>query len=113
MRCPTCDRDTPDALLVCRHCGASTRPSLLRRLFQWLRLPSVSVSVGRPRATMNDDRLGIEMPALGVKAISVTMTDLAGAKRYVAPDALGPDVLEQLRRAAAGGGQVYYEHVTQ
>ena len=113
MRCPACDRDTPDALLVCRHCGASTRPSFLRRLFRWLRMPSVSVSVDRPRLTADEEQLGIEMPALGVKAVSVTVGDVTSAQRGMAEDAVAPDVLEQLRRAAAGGGQVYYERVTQ
>lgn len=113
MRCPACDRDTPDALLVCRHCGASTRPSLLRRMFRWLRRPSVSVSASRPRVTAEDEQLGIEMPALGVKTMSVTLSDVTSAQRGIVGDADAPDVLEQLRRAAAGGGQVYYERVTQ
>ena len=113
MRCPACDRDTPDAMLVCRHCGASTRPSLLRRLFGWLRLPSVSVSVGRPRMTADEEEFGIEMPALGVKTMSVTLGDVTSAQRGMVGDPPAPDVLEQLRRAAAGGGQVYYERVTQ
>ena len=114
MRCPACDRDTPDALFECRHCGASTRPSLLRRLFGWLRPHSVSVSVDRPRVTADEEQLGIEMPALGVKAISVTVSDTTTRADGVVPaDALAPDVLEHLRRAAAGGGQVYYERVTQ
>ena len=111
MRCPTCDRDTPDALLECRHCGASTRPSHLRRLFGWLRMPSVSVSVSRPRVTAEEEQPGIEMPALGVKTMSVTLSDVTSARRGITGEALAPDVLEQLRRAA--GGQVYYERVTQ
>jgi hypothetical protein len=54
------------------------------------------------------------MPALGVRAISVTVSDATTRADSVIPvDALAPDVLEQLRRAADGGGQVYYERVTQ
>ena len=114
MRCPACDRDTPDALLVCRHCGGSTRPSLLRRLFRWLRPPSASVSIGRPPVTADEEQAGIEMPAMGVKAISVTVSDATTRAGGIIPsDALAPDVVEQLRRAAAGGGQVYYERVTE
>ena len=114
MRCPACDRETPDALLVCRQCGGSTRPSLLRRFFRWLRPPAASVSIGRPPVSADEEQLGIEMPAMGVKAISVTVSDATTRAGGIIPaDALAPDVVEQLRRAAAGGGQVYYERVTQ
>jgi hypothetical protein len=118
MRCPACGRETPDALMVCRHCGASTRPSILQRLFGRLRRPHASVSIGmsppaREVLTADEEPLGIEMPALGVKTMSVTVSQSSSTQGAVLSGAgLDADMLEKLRRvAAAGGAEVRYERV--
>lgn len=118
MRCPACGRETPDALMVCKHCGASTRPSILRRLFGWLRFPHVSVSV-RTKPTVrralraDEDPLGIEMSAAGAKSISMTMTKVSGLEGAEALEALPPEIREKLRRATSDGNVVQYQRVVQ
>jgi hypothetical protein len=118
MRCPACGRETPDALMVCKHCGASTRPSILRRLFGWMRLPRVNVSVRiqptvRRAVRVDEDPLGIEMPAGGVRSVSMTMTKLSRLDGADALETLTPEIREKLRQATSNGNVVRYQHVTQ
>ena len=110
MRCPACGRETPEALMVCRHCGASTRPSILAKFFGWLRRPRAAARVV---LTADEEPLGIEMPAVAVKTMSVTVSETPCARGTVlSGEGLDADVLEKLRRvAAAGGGEVRYERV--
>ena len=112
MQCPACGRQTPDALMVCEHCGASTRAPLWRRLFGWLRPPparaSHDVSIDRTRA--DEEPLGIEMPA--GPAVNMTVSDVSVTRRGgEGLDALPDEVRDALRRAAGEGGTVYYEKV--
>jgi hypothetical protein len=111
MRCPNCGRETPEAMLECRHCGGSTRPSILRRLFGWLRWPRVSVSVNvHDRLTPDEDPLGIEMPATTTKSISFTAGTMAFARGPEAMEMLSPEMREKVREMiAAAGGEVRYE----
>lgn len=118
MRCPACGRETPDALMVCKHCGASTRPSILRRLFGWMRLPRVNVSVRiqptvRRAVRADEDPLGIEMPAGGVRSISMTMTKVSRLDNADALETLSPEIREKLRQATSNGNVVRYQQVTQ
>lgn len=116
MQCPACGRSTPDALLVCKHCGASTRTPWWRRLFGRLRAPRVGVSldVSAERARPDEEPLGIEMPAGA--AVKMTVSDVTVTRSGTEGlDALPPDVRDDvrdaLRRAAGSGGMVYYEKV--
>jgi hypothetical protein len=114
MRCPTCGRETPEALMVCRHCGAATRPSLVRRLFGWLRRPRADASLEvRHGVTPDEDPLGIEMPAAGAKAISLTVTQVStGRDTLGAVEALPPALRDKVREMiASGGGPVHCEQV--
>lgn len=114
MQCHTCGRDTPDGLMVCRRCGAATRPSLLRRLRGWLRhsTPRVSVDV-RTRVGPDEDPLGIEMPAAGAKAVALTVSEVpTRSDPLTGIDRLDPALRDKLLAAiAAGGREVKFERV--
>lgn len=109
MRCPACGRETPDALMDCSHCGARTQPSMLRRLWGRLRgtPPSVSVNVRTGMSAADDFPGAIEMP-VGVRTMSVTMTELTGKTEPLARlDQLDPELRANLLDAMnAGGGEV-------
>ena len=116
MQCPACGRSTPDALLVCKHCGASTRTPWWRRLFGWLRVPRVDVTldVSSERARPDEEPLGIEMPAGA--GVTMTVSDVTVTRRGAEgldalPAEVREDVRDALRRAASAGGMVYYEKV--
>ena len=122
MKCPRCGRETPDAMTECRHCGASTRPSLWRRLFGRRAAngaadrPSAAVRV-RPDDGTEDGPPGIEMPAAGAKPVSfsssqvttTTVSSVETAGRAVVPGEVPPELIEQLRSAVGEGGVVHYE----
>lgn len=121
MNCPRCGRLTSEALTACRHCGASTRPSLWRRLFGRrpghgaADRPGASVRV-RPDDGTEDGPPGIEMPAAGAKPVSFSssqattiVSSVETVGRSVAPGEVPPELIEQLRSAVGEGGVVEYQ----
>ena len=127
MRCPTCGRHTPDALIICKHCGASTRTSLWRRLFGWVSRPKHNVSFGARTGlgAADDEPLGIEMPAAGAKAVTFSVgrvaTELSVSTSPVDSGEAGgvacvsggipPELLRQLREAAGPSGELRYHRI--
>lgn len=97
MDCPRCGRETPDALTARRHCGASPRPSLWRRLFGW-------AGTQQPAAPKHR--------SVFVSRVSTRVAGAAPVGRSGAPGQIPPDLVEELRRAVGDCGVVSYEKVS-